>query len=139
MSRDQAFEIALALMKLGVSNRGVEELLASFPYDQIERQLQYLPFRKAKRPEAFIIDAVRNNYSPPKEFYYAKDHTQPPQVERELDQGSKLSDPNPDAHSLGHRTADLASDTPVDSGLEPSRRDDHDPISQVNEVDWAEQ
>lgn len=70
-------EIALDLMKLGVSNAGVAELLTHDP-DVVEAQLAYLPYRKAKRPEAFIIEAVRKNYSPPKEFYYAQDQAEHP-------------------------------------------------------------
>ncbi len=88
MSRDRATHIAIDLMKLGVSNRGVEELLANFPYDLIERQLQYLPFRKARRPEAFIMDAVRQDYSPPKEFFYAKAKAQLPTAEERMDESA---------------------------------------------------
>ena len=62
-------QIALALQSLGVSQRGAAALMIDHPLDEIERQLAYLPYRKAKRPEAFIIEAVRNRYSPPKEFY----------------------------------------------------------------------
>jgi hypothetical protein len=63
-------DVALDLLKLGVSNTRVTELL-TFDLDVIERQLSYLPYRKAKRPEAFIIEAIRNDYSPPKECFYA--------------------------------------------------------------------
>lgn len=61
--------ISLELQKLGVSQRGATQLMIEHPLDEIERQLAYLPYRKAKRPEAFIIEAVRNRYSPPKDFY----------------------------------------------------------------------
>jgi len=70
----RAVNIALDLLKLGVSSSGVDELL-SFPHDLVEQQLEWLPFRKAKRPEALIIQAVRRNYSPPKELYYAPPQT----------------------------------------------------------------
>lgn len=64
--------VATELFKLNVSNAGVSQLLRDYSVDEIERQLLYLPYRKAKRPNAFIIEAVRENYSPPKEFTYAK-------------------------------------------------------------------
>lgn len=75
MSDPRAIQVAMELQKLGVSRAGCIELLSSYPLEDIERQLQYLPYRKAKRPEAFIIEAVRNGYSPPKEFFNA-----PPQA-----------------------------------------------------------
>ena len=64
--------VATELFKLHVSNAGVAQLLRDYPVEEIERQLLYLPYRKAKRPNAFIIEAVRGKYSPPKEFTYAK-------------------------------------------------------------------
>ena len=64
-------DAALELLKLGVSNTRVIELLTC-DIEIVERQLSYLPFRNAKRKEAFIIEAIRNDYSPPKEFYYAQ-------------------------------------------------------------------
>lgn len=85
MSKERATKIAYDLLKLGVSNTGVQELLVNYPYDQIERQIQFLPFRKAKRPEAFIIEAVRRNYSPPKEFFYAKNQVESSTSEHPLD------------------------------------------------------
>ncbi len=70
-------KLAMELMRLGVSTSGVERLLSVNDLDEIERQLAYLPYRNAKRPEAFIVEAVRNRYSPPKEFYYAANETDP--------------------------------------------------------------
>jgi len=71
MSLDRMKQAALALMKLGVSQAGVTELLGRHPLEVVEAQLSYLPYRKARRPEAFIIQAVRNNYAKPKELYAA--------------------------------------------------------------------
>lgn len=78
--------LAMELMLLGVSKSGVEQLLMH-PLDEIERQLAYLPYRKANRPEAFIIEAVRHAYSAPKEFFYAANQTKAPGSERSVDQG----------------------------------------------------
>jgi hypothetical protein len=64
--------IAIELLKLHVSQAGITQLFNLGDLDEIERQLMYLPYRKAKRPGAFLIEAVRNRYSPPKEFTYAK-------------------------------------------------------------------
>ncbi len=69
---DRSVQVAAKLLQLGISHSGVIELL-QFPLDEVERQLEWLPFRTARRPGAFLINAVRNKYSPPKEIYYAKD------------------------------------------------------------------
>lgn len=89
MSRERATAIAMRLIKLGVSQAGIQELIANYPYEVIEQQLDFLPFRKAKRPEAFIIEAVRKNYSKPKEFFYAKDQTPPPKANLPLDKSAE--------------------------------------------------
>lgn len=67
---DRMLSLAIRLQKLGVSQRGTQELL-SFPLDVVERQLDYLPYRKAKRPEALIVEAIRFDYSPPLELFHA--------------------------------------------------------------------
>lgn len=86
MSRNRMTRLAMELLKLGVSKSGIETLLSLHDLDEVERQLAYLPFRKAKRPEAFIVEAVRNRYSPPKEFYYAANQTQPSGTGNALDE-----------------------------------------------------
>jgi len=69
---DRMTAIAIELLKLHVSQAGITQLFNLGDLDEIERQLMYLPYRKAKRPGAFLIEAVRHRYSPPKEFTYAK-------------------------------------------------------------------
>lgn len=89
MSRDELIQVAFELMKLGVSKSGVENLLNFHELDEIKRQLSYMPYRKAKRPEAFIVMAVRRRYSAPKEFFYAENQTDPAGSHSSLDQGSE--------------------------------------------------
>lgn len=86
---DRRIVVASKLHRLGVSGAGVVELLSYYSLDEIELQMKYLPFRKAKRPEALIIEAVRNNYSPPKEFYYAEVQTPSPEPEQLLDEDTQ--------------------------------------------------
>ncbi|MBS1712972.1 MAG: hypothetical protein JST30_01410 [Armatimonadetes bacterium] len=93
-------------MKIGVSHKGIIELLVSHPYVEIERQLAFLPFRKAKRPEALIIEAIRHNYSPPKEFYYAKDKAQPAPAPDAVDEGSEPPDSSAPANTHRHGAED---------------------------------
>ncbi len=104
MTDDRAVQIALQLKKLNVSQAGIVDLLSSYPYDVIERQLKFLPYRKAKRKEAFIIDAIRNNYSPPKEFYYAPHETTASPNNPALDQNSEPDFGQADANAQGYGT-----------------------------------
>jgi len=90
MSKERATQIAVSLMRLGVSKAGIAELFKNHSYEDIELQLRYLPYRKAKRPEAFIMEAVRHNYSAPKEFFHAKTQTHPAATGRAVDEGAEL-------------------------------------------------
>lgn len=81
-------ELALRLLKLGVSNAGVVELL-TYPVEVVERQLDYLPARKAKRPSAFIVDAIRNNYSTPNQHRHASHQSPESGPKARLDQNAE--------------------------------------------------
>ena len=117
MPSDRMVQIAMKLQLLGVSGAGITELLC-YDLDLVERQLEFLPFRKAKRPEAFIIEAVRNNYNPPKEFYYAKTETQPAPSTQRLDQDSQPRIRQAPADPQGYGTQSTPGLDPSDLGLE---------------------
>ena len=89
MTDERAVQLAMKLHLLGISRAGVIELLSQYSYDLIEEQISYLPYRKAKRPGAFLMDAVRNSYSPPKELFYAPPQTKPSAPADRLDEGSQ--------------------------------------------------
>ena len=118
MSDPRAVKIATDLHILGVSQTGIVELLTQYPFDRIEKQLLYLPFRKAKRPEALIIDAIRNNYAPPKEYFYAKAETADPEPQTFVDQGSEHPNGQAPSHVEGHRTEDSPPTAPADEWLQ---------------------
>lgn len=92
----------MELLVLGVSRAGVEKLLSHHDLDEVERQLAYLPYRHAKRPEAFIVEAVRNKYSPPKEFYYAANEATAAGADDALDEDPEPPARQPDADTQGH-------------------------------------
>jgi len=119
MSDERAVAIARELHLLGVSQAGVVELLTQYPPDRIERQLSYLPFRKAKRPEAFIIEAIRSNYSAPKDYFYAKAETLTPHPEPLLDQGPKHPLRQADADSERHGAPGAPGEHSGNIGMEP--------------------
>lgn len=118
MTSDRLVLIAVRLQELGVSHAGTVELLSQYPPDLIEKQLEWLPLRKAKRPEAFIIEAVRNNYSPPKEAFHAQ--TQKPVAEPQalLDEAAQRSGGSVPADAEGHRIEGAPGDSSPDGWLE---------------------
>lgn len=138
MSVDRIRNLAIELTKLGVSPRGIQELLLH-PPELVERQLAYLPYRKAKRPEALIIEAVRHNYSIPKQFYYASLKAQRSKPIDQLDPGAELPDPDGDADPLGHGTEDSAHHAAANGGLEQARPDDRGSLPEADGLDWSEQ
>lgn len=122
MSEDRAVLLAAELQLLGVSQAGIVELLSYYPHETIARQLKFLPFRKAKRPEAFIIEAIRNNYSAPKEFFYAKDETELAKPAA-LDEDAQLLGGSPDAEPQGYGTQAPADLAEADLWLEQGQQD----------------
>lgn len=125
MSMDRKTRLAVELYKLGVSKDGVVELLSQFSEDEIEQQLIYLPYRKAKRQEAFIVDAIRKSYSPPKEYYYAQTKADLAAAFDAVDQGSQRTLRQGDSESQGHGTQDSLDPDPADLGLAARASDDH--------------
>lgn len=88
-ANDKAVILAGKLLELGVSQVGITEILSQYPLEQIERQILFFPFRKAKRSGAFIVQAIRHDYSAPKEFFYASNDSAHPNGANALDQGAK--------------------------------------------------
>lgn len=120
MNQERATKLAGELYKLGLSQAGVVDLLSNYSLDAIEEQLFYLPHRKAKRPGAFLVDAVRNHYSPPKEFYYAKTEPQPSEARNSVAKDAVRADRSSDAVAEGYRTPDSTGAAPT-LGLDASR------------------
>lgn len=136
MLNPYAVEIAKRLHLLCVSNSGIVELMSSYPLDLIERQLDYLPYRKAKRPEAFIIEAVRNNYSPPKEYFYASTQTPASQDRPLVHQDSEHPRGQIPARPQGHGTPNPPDPTPRDLGLESRGASRNLAIPPADETLW---
>jgi hypothetical protein len=97
MSEERSVAAAAALMRLGVSRAGVVDLLSHHPLEIIERQLRFLPLRDAKRPEALIVDAIRNDYSAPNPHRHAKDSAHASRKPPSMDEGPELPHRRPDA------------------------------------------
>lgn len=136
MSLDRQTELAVSLMRLGVSQEVVVDLLVQHPLDQIEAQLQYLPYRRAKRKEAFIVEAIRKNYSPPKEMHHAKAKADLAAAINALDKDSKRPSRSADAISEGHGAPPSPAPHQTDDGLATGQRDDHHDLPQFDQEVW---
>jgi len=58
-------QLILELVEVGVSMRKAESLVKRFPELKIRRQLDWLPYRSARRPASMIIAAIENDYDEP--------------------------------------------------------------------------
>lgn len=114
MNQEKLNQLAIELMRLGISQAGAAELMATSSIEEIERQLLFLPHRKAKRPGAFLIEAVRNKYSPPKEFY-ASNRTYAASPGDTLDEDTTGSGRPLDAEAERHGTASASSSSASDA------------------------
>lgn len=134
-SQDRAFAIAYALMSLGVSKSGVERIMREYSYDLIEKQLAYLPYRKAKRPEAMIFESIRRNYSAPKDFFYASHQTES-QGNNPVDQGSQLPARRFATDPQGHGTETAPDLAAPDGRMEPGGPSRDLALPDAYEADW---
>ena len=125
MSLDRKTRLAVELYKIGVSKDGVVELLSQFSEDEIEQQLIYLPYRRAKRQEAFIVEAIRKSYSPPKEYYYAQAKADLAPAFDSVDQGSQRAIRQGNPKSQGHGAAASSDPDSANFGLAEGRPDNH--------------
>ena len=122
---DKKTELAVHLYRLGVSRDGVIDLLSQHTEEEIQLQLDFLPYRKAKRKEAFIVEAIKKGYSPPKEYYYAKTEADLIPAFDAVDEGSEFPIGSPDGRPTGHGTENPSDPYSQDIGLAtPESSDD---------------
>ncbi len=118
MSRDRRIEAAKVMLQLGISQAAVVRLLTNYELEVLERQIYYLPYRKAKRPGAFLIEAVRFDYSAPKDLFHAKVQTEP-EDEQQLDKSAERLVGRVASDLKRHRAEAPANPASPDRGLEP--------------------
>jgi len=53
------------LLRFGISPEVTEELLVQYPTEEIARQLEWLPYRKARKPGPLLVAAIENHYDEP--------------------------------------------------------------------------
>ena len=62
---DRMVRLGVERQRMGVSERVAFELLASYPLDAIEQQIEWLPHRRAKRRSSLIVAAIKGDYEKP--------------------------------------------------------------------------
>jgi hypothetical protein len=58
-------ELRRRLQSAGIAPDQVEYLLTTFDLERIEKQLQWLPFRQARNPSAYLVAAIIGDYEEP--------------------------------------------------------------------------
>lgn len=62
---ERRLALHLALREVGLETAQCHSLLTRFDPERIQRQLDWLPWRHARRPAAYLIRAVEGDYDPP--------------------------------------------------------------------------
>lgn len=60
------------LKNCGLTREQTEKLLTAYSRERIERQLEWLPFRNAKNPAAYLVVAIEKNYEQPRMLHGQK-------------------------------------------------------------------
>lgn len=58
-------ELILELVHIGIGLRKARSLVEEHSAERIEKQLKWLPLRRARRPAPLLITAIENDYDPP--------------------------------------------------------------------------
>ena len=135
MSKERMTRIAYELQKLGVSQDGTLDILLKYPLDVIEAQVSYMPYRRAKRPDAFIVEAIRKNYSPPNKAFYAKAKAELAASLYPVDPDSQPPLRPTPAESEGYGAEDPARPHSPDLRLEPGWPGSLDALPDFDEAD----
>lgn len=102
MSLSRENRLVMELHFLGVSNKAIIDLVGDYPWEVIEDQLKYLPYRNARNKAAFIVKAIKHNYSPPKNYFYAAHQALAANPESQLDQNPESLVRQPSSQAEGH-------------------------------------
>lgn len=58
-------EVKVELLRLGVSRSQILEIVERYSLERIERQLRWLPYRRARKPSSLIVSAIREDFEVP--------------------------------------------------------------------------
>ena len=57
--------LAAELARIGVTGRQIERLFATYEIDEIEQQIVWLPYRRARNPASVVVMAICERYEKP--------------------------------------------------------------------------
>lgn len=118
MPLSRSDRLVMELHLLGVSHKAIIELVGDYPWEVIEDQLKYLPFRNARRPAAFIVKAIKFNYSPPKDYFYAAHQALSASSRQQLDKDAESPIRQPSAEAQGYGTPGALDSGPPNNRVE---------------------
>ncbi len=58
-------EAKAELFRLGVSRSQILELMKRYNLERVEKQLEWLPYRHARKPSSLIVAAIKEDYEEP--------------------------------------------------------------------------
>ena len=58
-------DVKVVLLKLGVRRSQIMEIVKLYSLERIERQLRWLPYRKARKVSSLIVAAIKEDYEEP--------------------------------------------------------------------------
>lgn len=58
-------DVKIELLKLGVGRSHILEIVEHYSLERIERQLKWLPYRRARKPSSLIVSAIKEDYDAP--------------------------------------------------------------------------
>ena len=86
--RSERAEVKGLLLQAGLQDEQAESLIADFDLLRIQRQLMWLPYRRAKNPVGMLLAAVKDDYEAPPALWRSSTPEQvtaePPTVTRDL-------------------------------------------------------
>lgn len=65
LANSQAEYLRQRLLRLGVTSEQAMILLETFPVEEIEQQIAWLPYRGAKNPASYLVAAITGRYAEP--------------------------------------------------------------------------
>ena len=77
------------LKKVGVSDKAIVQIMAKYAPKIIQNQLSYLPYRQAKNPAGLLVQAIKGDWSVPKEYLAVKEKQRQTQEQNQLKEEQK--------------------------------------------------
>ena len=81
--RHATHQLVNNLKNVGVSDKAIAEIQAKYPPEIIQTQLNYLPYRQAKNPAGLLVQAIKGDWSAPKEYLAVREQQKQAQQQKQ--------------------------------------------------------